>query len=111
MMVGSGSTLPLRARLSPSAPSVWVVIDSMPNDPGEPLPPSPADGRCRRCPTSRRCCSTPPWATEVAGDIRLLRTRNLMLAQAIAAEDAGARHSDGTLMGVTPYIVVSPGRA
>ena len=44
---------------------------------------------------------------EVAEDIRLLRTRNLMLAQALEA-NAEVRHSDGTLMGVTPYMVVCP---
>ena len=79
----------------------------MPNDPGEPLPPSPADEPMPPLSDIAAMLLDATMGNEVAEDIRLLRTRNLMLAQAIAAE-AQVRHSDGTLMGVTPYIVVSP---
>jgi len=97
---------PLRPAIALGAKRV-VVIDSMPNDPGEPLPPSPADEPMPPLSDIAAMLLDATMGNEVAEDIRLLRTRNLMLAQAIAAE-AQVRHSDGTLMGVTPYIVVSP---
>jgi NTE family protein len=97
---------PLRPAVALGARRV-VVIDSMPNDPGEPLPPSPTDEPMPPLSDIAAMLLDATMGNEVAEDIRLLRTRNLMLAQAIAA-NAEVRHSDGTLMGVTPYIVVSP---
>ena len=97
---------PLRPAIALGAQRL-VVIDAMPNDPGNPLPPSPDGEAMPPLSDIAAMLLDATIGNEVAEDIRLLRTRNQMLAQAIAA-NAEVRHSDGTLMGVTPYMVVSP---
>ncbi len=97
---------PLRPAIALGAQRL-VVIDAMPNDPGRPLPPSPPQEPMPPLSDVAAMLLEATMGNEVAEDIRLLRTRNLMLAQAIEAQ-AEVRHSDGTVMGVIPYMVVSP---
>ena len=97
---------PLRPAIALGAQRL-VVIDAMPNDPGLPLPPSAPDEQMPPLSDVAAMLLDATIGNEVAEDIRLLRTRNLMLAQALEA-NAEVRHSDGTLMGVTPYMVVCP---
>lgn len=97
---------PMRPAVALDAQRI-VVIDSMPLDPGLPFPPADPGDPMPPLSDITAMLLDATLGNESAEDIRLLRTRNLMLAQALAA-DAHLKHSDGTPMHVTPYMVISP---
>lgn len=97
---------PLRPAVALGADRI-VVIDATPNDPGEPLPPSPADEPMPPLAETAAMLMNAAMGSEVAEDIRILKTRNTLLAQAAQATGE-VRHSDGTLMHPVPHMLISP---